>query len=144
MSNLGKDVTEIEEDVVMLPGEAQKFYRKLRRAGILFWVINLTFVATPLTIFMFGSFWSNIGLNIILNQFWAYGNLFLIGNTLFMMFQSLMAVPLIYEIPFILQYIKPLRFVSLFAGFVYNIMYWLNLFDVLYISFAVAPPVDKV
>lgn len=61
-----------------------------------------------------------------------------------MMFQSLMAIPLIYEIPYILQFLKPLRFISLFSGIAYNIMYWFNFFDVLYICFAVATPPEKV
>lgn len=102
VKNLGEDITEVEDDFVMSTEELSRFYRRLRRMGILFWVFNLAFVATPFILVTLVSFMTNIFLNVVLNQWWAYGNIFLIANTLYMMFQSLMAIPLIYEIPFIL------------------------------------------
>lgn len=66
------------------------------------------------------------------------------GNTAFLFAQTLMAIPLVYEIPFILQFIKPFRFISLFSGIFYNIAYWFGLFDLLYIVFAQNTPPAKI
>lgn len=125
--------------MVETTADLSRFYRSLRRMGILLWVFNLGFISFPFTLVTIVNFAANILLNIIMNQWWAYGNVFLMGNTLYMLTQTLVALPLIYEIPFILQWIKPFRFVALISGIFYNIVYWFCWFDVLYIFFVETP-----
>lgn len=62
---------------------------------------------------------TNIVLNILMNNFWAGGNFVLIFNTMYLMLQTLMSWPLIYEIPFYLQHMRFFRVFSTWSACMY-------------------------
>ena len=88
------------------------------------------------------AYFANIILNIWLNRWWAHGNFFLIGNTFYLFTQSLVAVPLIFEIPYILKFLKPFRVVALASGFIYNCVYLLSFLDIQYMNYVHATDPD--
>ena len=65
----------------------------------------------------------NLWFNIDFKYMWAGGNIFLILNTIFIFIQGYNSVFLIFEIPFFLTLLKPLRYVSIELAFWYNIIY---------------------
>ena len=93
------------------------------------WVVGVPWL------FVIGSigFW-NLYVNISWNKWWAEGNLFLMGNTLYIISQSLVSIPLMFEIPSLLKFIKPFRVLSLFSAIVYNIMFLGSIADFFYIA----------
>ena len=99
------------------------------------WIMNCILVATAISFFflvinilMFVSY-------AILNRVWAQGNLFWVLNWLFLVSQSLSAIPLLYEVTLILRWIRPLRLMSLTAGIVYNIAYLSFVSDLFWLHF---------
>jgi hypothetical protein len=74
----------------------------------------------------------NIVLNILLNKWWAGGNWLLIFNTFYLIVQTLMSWPLIFEIPFYLRNLRYFRMFSSGAAFVYTAVYAFIVFDWIY------------
>lgn len=76
----------------------------------------------------------NLYVNIAWNKWWAEGNFFLMGNTIYIITQAMVSIPLFFEIPFVLRYIKPFRIVSLISAVVYNLMFIGSIADFFYIA----------
>lgn len=62
-------------------------------------------------------------LNVGYNKLWAHGNFFLILNHLYLIYQSVLSIPLMFEAQFLLKYVRPLRVMGLFSAMVYNFLY---------------------
>jgi hypothetical protein len=96
------------------------------------WFLNFIFVGCPYM------FWSsmmvivNIVLNILLNKWWAGGNWLLIFNTGYLIFQTIMSWPLVFEIPFYLRNLRYFRLFSSGLAFVYTGLYAFVVFDWIY------------
>ena len=114
--------------------------RRIQRFNLLIWLINMAAFAAPFTFITFICWIGNIVLNIWMNQWWAHGNLFLMANTMYNTFQVVVAIPLIFEIPFVLKWVKPFRIWALFSGIAYNMMYLASICDVLFIDFIKSEP----
>jgi len=88
------------------------------------WILNAAFIGCP----TFVVTWIFIGLNIFesiaWNRVWANGNIFLISKTFYLIVQSLMLLPLIFEIDVYLRHMKFFRFISLFFAVLYNTLYF--------------------
>jgi len=76
------------------------------------WIVNFVFVGSPWFVWSIVLCVINLVLNILLNSWWADGNLLLVFNTGYLIMQTIMSWPLIFEIPF---YLKHLRFFRLFS-----------------------------
>lgn len=101
---------------------------------ILKWVINLWFIALPWAAVLFVTNVWNLYVNIYWNDYWAEGNFFLMFNSAFLVFQTLISLPLIFEIPPVLRFIKPLRFLSIVWAILYNFFFLTSIFDFLYLT----------
>lgn len=101
---------------------------------VLKWILNLWTVAVPWCVLLVVIFGWNVFVNIFWNKFWAEGNLFLVGNTMFIIFQSLISLPLFFEIPPILKFMKPLRFMSLMGAIIYTIFFLASIADFVYVA----------
>lgn len=69
----------------------------------------------------------NFWLNISANDWWAEGNVFLVYNTVYLLIQAFLSMWLAFEIPTWLKHMKAIRFLSMVAANVYNIVWFLGL-----------------
>lgn len=96
------------------------------------WIFNFIFVASPYF------FWSsmmvvlNIVLNIFMNKGWGGGNFVLIFNTAYLVVQTIMSWPLIFEIPFYLTHMRYLRIFSVGLAALYLFAYGFIVLDWIY------------
>lgn len=67
-----------------VPIELERVYRRLRRYGLFWWIVNLMLFALPFTVIVLINDLANVILNMFMNNFWAEGNIFLMGNTFFL------------------------------------------------------------
>lgn len=74
-----------------------------------------------IAVLMFDIF--NLIYNLIENKFWAYGNVYLIWNTLIQVGQGLLAILVTSEFPFYLKHFKFVRSISLVVAVGYVIFY---------------------
>ena len=98
------------------------------------WLINLWTVGVPWGFVLLALFGWNMYVNIWWNKWWAEGNLFLMGNTLYIIAQSIVSIPLMFEIPLILRFMKPFRVLSLLSAIAYNILFLGSVADFFYIT----------
>lgn len=138
-TNFGLDfedtVDTIENDIEWakeVPPYARQIWQRLM---LLKWIINLWVVGVPWCTVLFVIFVWNIYVNIFWNKWWAKGNLFLLGNTAYIIYQSLITLPLMFEIPPLLKLLKPFRILSLLTAVVYNILFLGSIFDFFYLSY---------
>lgn len=73
-------------------------------------------------VIVLGWLW-NIWFNIVLNHWWAHGNLYLLAMTLLVILQSNNAMMLVFEIPAYLRWTKPFRSLSVEWSIIFNIVY---------------------
>ena len=87
------------------------------------WLINAVFIGFPVwNVIFIGLLW-NIWFNIVMNHFWAHGNLYLMLMTVLNIVQSVNASYLVFEIPAFLRWTKPFRSLSLEYAIIMNIIY---------------------
>ena len=96
------------------------------------WVFNAVFLGVPLTTYSLLALAYNIYANIQWNRWWAQGNLFLVGNTVYLVYQIAMAIPMVFEIGSIIRFIKPLRVLNLFFAFLYNLVFVASALDLIF------------
>jgi len=101
---------------------------------VLKWIINLWVVGVPWVFVLVAIYGWNMYVNIFWNKWWAEGNVFLMGNTIFILTQALVSIPVMFEIPPVMRFIKPFRILSLLSAFIYNYMYVLSIADFFYIG----------
>ena len=85
------------------------------------WVIYIVVVFVPYWWISIACFTWNVVLNIMYNKIWAGGNLWLVGNTLYLLFQIVASWPLMLEIPTYLRHAKFIRYLSILSGSIYNL-----------------------
>jgi hypothetical protein len=100
-----------------------------QRLLVLKWVFNMWLVGLPWCLVLLVIFGWNIYVNIFWNKFWAEGNLFLLGNRLYIITQGLVSLPLMFEIPILLRWIKPFRVLSLITSVIYNSFFIVSIAD---------------
>lgn len=101
---------------------------------ILKWLLNMWIFAFPWCAIVFVVNVWNLYVNIFWNDYWAQGNVFLMANSAFLVMQSLVSLPLAFEFPPLLRWIKPLRLLSLSGAIVYNVLYLGSVFDFFYLA----------
>lgn len=93
------------------------------------WFFNFIFFASPYFTFSIAMVITNIVLNILMNKWWAGGNWVLIFNTWYLMAQTVLSWPLIFEIPFFLSKMRFVRFFSVGMAWAYTLFYMAMLFS---------------
>lgn len=87
------------------------------------WIINLWVDAVPWTIISIMLMMWNIMVNILWNKWWAGGNLFLIGTTMYHLIFGIHSCLLIYEFPPYLRATKFWRQISAITAWITSIIY---------------------
>lgn len=115
---------EVVKDIVnkQLPYQAKRIWYWTIGAR---WVLNAITVALPTTFFLVVLNLLDLLFNAVYNKLWAHGNFFLILNWLFMISQTLLSIPILFEIQTLLKILRPIRILSLLASFLYNFL-WLG------------------
>lgn len=140
--NMGKDfedtVDTLEEDekavssyVRKIPDRSRQLWQKLMAVR---WILNFNLVGVPWLVTLLAVFVWNLYVNIWWNKWWAEGNFFLMGNSIYIWIQAMVSIPLFFEIPFLLRFIKPFRILSLMSAVIYNIMFLGSVADFFYIA----------
>lgn len=101
---------------------------------LLKWIINLWVVGVPWLFVLLAVFGYNLYVNIAWNHWWAEGNVYLMANTIYIMVQSLVSLPLMFEIPPLLRFFKPFRVLSLLSSILYNCFFIASIADFFYIA----------
>jgi hypothetical protein len=84
------------------------------------WFFNVIIVFIPWVYFSLGMVLYNFAINVFENNFWADGNLWLLGNTIFMIVLSIHTWFLMLEWPFYLRHTFGLRWVWIIIGIIYS------------------------
>ena len=84
------------------------------------WFFNMIIVGLPWLYFSVASFSWNFVMNTIQNNMWAGGNIWLLGNTVFMFLQIVDTWFLMVEWPFYLRHTFALRWVWIIVGIIYS------------------------
>jgi len=92
------------------------------------WVYSIVFIGIPWSLVTWLFIVGNIVVNSWLNEGWAEGNLFLLGNTIYAMVQTFLGWNLFLEFYPYLQWFAFIRILSLFGAVVYNSVYLTFLF----------------
>ena len=131
VDTLEDDEKAVSSFVRKIPDRSRQIWQKLM---VLRWIINLWIVGVPWLFVLFAIFAWNMYVNIWWNKWWAEGNFFLMGNTIYIITQAAVSIPLFFEIPFLLKFIRPFRVLSLLSAVVYNIMFIGSIADFFYIA----------
>jgi hypothetical protein len=91
------------------------------------WIINFWLTGIPYLFYCTIAVVYNLFVNIWQNNWWAEGNLFLIGNTVYLLVQGTFSMLMMFEMAFIIRWIKPLRVISVTSAFLYNVFYFFSL-----------------
>ena len=91
------------------------------------WIINFWVTGIPYLVYCLIAIGYNLFVNIIENNWWAEGNIFLMGNTIYLLVQSMFSMLMMFEMAFIIRWIKPLRVISVVSAFLYNVFYIFSL-----------------
>ena len=102
------------------------------------WILNAFFIAFPIELLATVCTGLNIYTSIDMNKWWANGNLFLIGKTIYVLSQGLLLLPLIFEIDVWLRHAKDLRMFSLMCATIFMVM-WLSVFGFWYLEIYYPP-----
>ena len=131
VDTLEDDEKAVSSFVRKIPDRSRQIWQKLM---VLRWIINLWIVGVPWLFVLFAIFAWNMYVNIWWNKWWAEGNFFLMGNTIYIITQAAVSIPLFFEIPFLLKFIRPFRVLSLLSAVVYNITFIGSIADFFYIA----------
>ena len=110
-------------NLIGLGSPFQKAHDFIKRWAGMKWFFNIWTVGVPHLIFCIASIGFNIWANVEWNDWWAQGNLFLLANTMFLVMQSFVSLPLLFESPMLLKPLKIVRVYSLGFAIIYNFFY---------------------
>jgi hypothetical protein len=131
-----KDVEHNVDDIIEdIYPEAREDLKKAKWYTYVYyfrWMINFIFIGSPYFMMSCGMVLVNIIMNIMLNNWWAGGNYLLVFNTCYLILQTIMSWPLIFEIPFYLSSMRFFRMFSVFAAWVYSMVYGFVILDWVY------------
>ena len=123
---------QFEDDVMAevdkIPGWGKKAHQFLTYLYYFRWIINLWVDAVPWTIICITLLFWNVFVNIAWNKWWAGGNLFLIGTSLYHIIFGIHSTLLIYEFP---PYLRATKFWRQIA----NLTAWTT--SIIYIAFII-------
>lgn len=100
------------------------------------YVADVAFIAIPWTVTALLCISWNLWFNYSWNEVWAGGNFWLMGNTIYILYQGFASIMLAFELPIWLRTFRGSRFWSAVAALLYTVVYVANIFewyDMLYI-----------
>ena len=100
------------------------------------YMINLVFVALPWAVVSAACVGWNLYFNANWNEMWAGGNVWLMANTFYILFQGFASIMLAFELPIWLRTFRTTRFWSFVFATVYNLVFFtlaLEWWDMLYV-----------
>ena len=127
------DVIKIEEDLEIptyQDADEQDFTDFWVWLNYYRWAVNFFMVGLPYLLVASICVAFNLWFNIYLNDWWAEGNIYLMVNSLYSILLVQMSLIVVFEIPILLENIKPLRVFALLSSIAYNIIYAAFAFDV--------------
>ena len=86
-------------------------------------IINYVAIGLPWGICGLALIGFNLWLNIFWNEWWAGANIWLVGNTVYLIVQYILSVLLVCEFDFMLYWLKFLRWFSLISAYAYTLCY---------------------
>ena len=96
------------------------------------WIVNFWLVGVPYVLYcIFAIVW-NLYWNIVENKWWAHGNVILLGSSIYLVIQAIFSMLMMFEMAFIIRWIKPFRLLSLVSALLYNFFYILFTCDWFY------------
>lgn len=99
------------------------------------WIVNFWVVGVPYVLYcIFAIVW-NLYWNIQENKWWAHGNVILLGSSIYLVVQAIFSMLMMFEMAFIIRWIKPFRLLSLISAFMYNFIYIFFTCDWIYQTF---------
>ena len=93
------------------------------------WAINAAIIGFPWWATAFSCFAYNIYFNIAWNKWWASGNAYLLMSSVYLFYQVVNSIPLIFELPIWLRAFRVTRILSFFSAIVYTFVYFLSAFE---------------
>ena len=97
-----------------------KYYRYLINALL----VGLPWFMTAISCLVY-----NIYFNYEWNRYWASGNFYLVLSTIFLIYQVVNSILVVFELPIYLRAFRFTRLVSFFTAIGYNFLYLLSLFE---------------
>ena len=129
IERMTRDVEEDLEIPTYEDSEDQDFASIWQWLNYYRWVVNFFFVGLPYLLIAVLLNTYNIWFNIVLNDWWAEGNLYLMLNSLFSIILTQISLIVVFEIPMFLENIKVLRMFAFLGGVIYNFFYMLFLLE---------------
>lgn len=93
------------------------------------YMINTVLIAGPWVLFGLAAVFWNLYFNAEWNRMWADGNIWLVGNTVFIISQFLVSLPLVFELPVFLRAMRLTRLYSFFGAILYTVVYVISAFE---------------
>jgi hypothetical protein len=93
------------------------------------YIFNIVFIAIPWFVLSLGLLVLNIYMNIDWNEWWGEGNAWLIVNTVYFAIQFFISNLLALELPIFVRAFRITRFVSIWSGVLYIVVYFIAMFE---------------
>jgi hypothetical protein len=100
------------------------------------WLLNAVFIGFPTFFVILVMNILNLIFNLAYNHLFAQGNVFWIGNWLYFVINSILIIPVVFEIEQVLVWIRPIRLMAIWIGLLYNFLYAGAVSDLLWLYFA--------
>jgi len=121
--DLGDDLPQY--DTNDLKGDTNPFdYMKYYR-----WAINAVLIGLPWAITALTCLLYNLYFNWEYNRYWASGNYWLIGNTIYILWQTFASIPLVFELPLWIRAFRVARMMTFVSACLYNFVYLISFFE---------------
>lgn len=110
----------ILEDV--LDGKKKVTYDCCKTFLVVFrWIINAALIGVPWILISYTGVMWNIVCNVVMNHWWAGGNFWLVGNSIFALLQTLHTWFLVIEWPFYLRHTYAYRWAMSLISIIYSV-----------------------
>lgn len=87
------------------------------------YIVNIVFIVLPMILFELLFVVYNFYFNIAWNRWWANGNIYLIVNTLYLLYQCFISLLIAIEYPFFMRTFRMFRFFGLLGALYYNLLF---------------------
>ena len=87
------------------------------------YLLNVAFIVMPMAFFEFLFICYNVYFNAVWNRMWANGNVYLLLNTAYLIYQCFISLMIALEYPFFMREFRLFRFFSLLFAIYYNLIF---------------------
>ena len=93
------------------------------------YMLNIVFIVIPMAFFEFLFIAYNVWFNAVWNYMWANGNVWLVANSAYLLYQCIISLILALEYPLFMRVMRMFRFFSVLAAALYNFFFSLVIFE---------------